>query len=125
MRSDYSRILAAIAETSDEKAAGEAVAKLIAHLKSAGRVKMLPQVLRELRTLAARRARTAPVVEVANGKDADAALRAAREAGIDAKEASVNPALVSGWRARREGVLVDRSGKQALIRIYTAAVSGS
>jgi hypothetical protein len=68
----------------------------IAHLKKTGRMKLLPQVLRELKESEARERLTAPRKETA-------------------KE---NPALISGWREIADGKLTDRTGKRALLEIY-------
>lgn len=114
----YSRFLEMLASTEDPVLADSAVEKLIVHLKSAGRTGLLPKLLRELKRTAARREALSPQVEVAHLKDAEAALRAAAKAGIVASRAKVNHTLVSGWRAQSDGLLVDHSGKQALIDIY-------
>ena len=68
----------------------------ITHLKRTGRLKLLPQVLRELRAEEARQERLAPKKETA-------------------KE---NPSLISGYRTIENGVLTDRSAKRALLDIY-------
>lgn len=68
----------------------------IAHLKRTGRLKLLPQVLRELYREEAYAKRFAPKMETV----AD------------------NPSLISGWRKLENGVLTDHSGKSALIDIY-------
>jgi hypothetical protein len=68
----------------------------IEHLKRTGRMKLLPQVLRELRLEEARQKRLAPRKETA-------------------KE---NPSLISGWRSIENGLLTDRSAKHALLTIY-------
>jgi F0F1-type ATP synthase delta subunit len=91
---------------------------LIAHLRHTGRMKLLPQVLRELRTQAAREALLAPKVEVAHEKESARALRLAGAAGIHAKHARVNHSLVKGFRARSGSTLMDQSAKRALIDIY-------
>lgn len=70
--------------------------QFIAHLQKTGRLKLLPQVLRELRVAEARRAKLAPKKETAQE----------------------NPSLISGWRSIENGVLKDRSGKGALVDIY-------
>ena len=93
-------------------------AAFVAHLKRTGRMKLLPKVLRELRVQEAREKLRQPLVEVASEGEAAFALKAASASGIVAKEARVNPSLVSGWRARAEGKLIDRSAKHALIDIY-------
>lgn len=68
----------------------------IAHLKRTGRMKLLPQVVRELRTEEARTKKLAPRRETAGE----------------------NPSLISGWRTLKNGVLTDHTGKSALIDIY-------
>ena len=68
----------------------------IAHLKRTGRMKLLPLILRELRTEEAR----------ANK------LSTRTETAVD------NPSLISGWRKLENGRLVDTTGKSALINIY-------
>jgi len=118
MIDDYTRLLEATAELEDKAASDAAITKLIMHLKSAGRMKMLPAIARELRKVAARRHALRPFVEVAHEKEEAAALRAAAEAGIIARHASVNHTLIHGWRARAGGKLVDRSAKRALLHIY-------
>lgn len=118
MIDDYTRLLEAAAEVEDKAASDAAVTKLILHLKSAGRMKMLPEIARELRKVAARRHALRPTVEVAHKKEEAAALRAAAALGIMAKHASVNTSLIHGWRARSHGRLVDHSAKRALLHIY-------
>ncbi len=68
----------------------------MAHLRRTGRLKLLPRVLRELKTHEAVEHRLSPKKETA-------------------KE---NPSLVSGWRTLENGVLTDRTGKRALIALY-------
>lgn len=114
----YTRLLEAVAEMEEKEASDRAVTKLIMHLKSAGRMNMLPKIARELKRVAARRMALDARVEVAREKDAAAALRAAAAAGITAKAAQVNPSLIRGWRAQGQGKLVDHSAKHALVRIY-------
>jgi F0F1-type ATP synthase delta subunit len=100
-----------------------ATASLMKHLKEVGRMKLLPAILRELRTLDARAATLGATVEVATEAEAPDALLAASEAGITARTASVNPRLIRGWRAREGSRLIDRSGKRALIDIYRRITS--
>lgn len=114
----YTRLLEVTAELGDKAASDAAVTKLIMHLKSSGRMKMLPQIAQELRKVTARRHALRPQVEVAHRNEEAAALRAAAEAGIVARHASVNPSLIHGWRARAGGTLVDHSAKRALLHIY-------
>lgn len=119
----YTRVLEIAAESDDDAISQVAVEKLVAHLKSAGRLKILPSLAHELRKIQARRGALGSKVEVANDRDADHALLKAQELGITTKYASVNPALISGWRASGGGMLVDQSGKRALIDIYKKATS--
>ena len=119
----YTRLLEATAELGDTATADRAVTKLIYHLKSSGRMKMLPQIARELKKVVARRQALRPVVEVAHKEDAASALRSAAAVGIIAEEASVNPALIRGWRARGGGNLIDHSAKRALIDIYQKIIA--
>lgn len=123
MKDDYTRLLEVAAESENAAVADAAVSKLIAHLKSAGRLKMLPQIARKLRMVAGKRKALEPVLEVAHQSEAATALEAARAAGIDAKHAHVNHALIRGWRARAHGLLVDRSAKQALVTLYKNVTS--
>lgn len=118
MIDDYTRLLEATAELEDKTASDRAVTKLILHLKSAGRMKMLPEIVRELKKVAARRHSLRPHIEVAHEKESAAALLAAAHEGIIAKHASVNPSLIHGWRARSGDKLIDRSAKRALLHIY-------
>jgi len=118
MIDEYTRLLEATAEIEDKAVSDAAVTKLIMHLKSAGRMKMLPQIARELRKVAARRHALRPTVEVAHEKEAASALRAAAHEGIVAPHAQVNPSLIHGWRARSANLLVDHSAKRALLHIY-------
>ncbi|MDB5244764.1 MAG: hypothetical protein JWN18_634 [Parcubacteria group bacterium] len=75
--------------------------QFIAHLKRTGRMKLLPQVLRELR------------------------VEEARAKGIVSKtETAVeNPSLISGWRKIENGMLTDTTGKSALIDIYKKIIA--
>jgi hypothetical protein len=75
--------------------------KFIAHLKATGRMKLLPQVLRELKEAEQR------VKHLKRGKET----------------AAENPSLISGWRSIEDGVLTDTTGKRALIEIYKKITS--
>lgn len=119
----YTKLLETAAELSDKKTADEAVTKLIRHLKSAGRMKMLPQIARELKKVAARRAAHKPVLEIAHEKERVHALKEAESAGVTAPRVSVNQSLIRGWRLREAGRLIDHSGKAALVDIYKKIAS--
>lgn len=95
---------------------------LMAHLERKGRVKLLPSILRDLKVEQARATVTGATVEVAKEEDAKQALASAKAQGITAEKAQVNPLLLSGWRAREGGTLIDRSGKRALVDLYARIV---
>ncbi|HEY0010376.1 MAG TPA: hypothetical protein VGB97_00480 [Candidatus Paceibacterota bacterium] len=95
----------------------EVFTKLMAHLQKTGRTKMLPQLLRELKTLRARQSSRGPLLEVASDAEAKAAEAAVLAEGVTTT-AAVNPSLVSGWRLTTADTLRDRSGKRALIDLY-------
>ncbi len=118
MIDSYTRLLKAVADTGETAVADVAVTKLVRHLKSMGRMKMLPQIVRELRTIAARRNALHPRLEVASAKEVPAALKDAKTLGIAVEQVEINPSLIRGWRAQSRGRLIDRSAKQALIQIY-------
>ncbi len=118
MIDSYTHVLEAEAAEGEREAADAAVTKLVAHLKSTGRMKMLPQILRELEKVAARRLALRPKVEVASAGECAAALRAAAHQGMKAERATVNPSLIRGWRATSAGQLIDHSAKRGLISLY-------
>ncbi len=118
MIDEYTRLLEVAAGSEDERIRDKAVDKLILHLKSMGRAKMLTEIAKELRKIAARREVLAPLVEVASEKGATKALKIATKLGIKAKKAHVNPTLIEGFRARGNGLLMDRSAKRVLVDIY-------
>lgn len=94
------------------------VTNLLAHLKAEGRMKLLPGILRELRSQQVRGEKLAPMLEVASEDEKVRATKEAKAEGIETKHVIVNDRLISGWRARSGSALIDRSGKQALIDIY-------
>jgi F0F1-type ATP synthase delta subunit len=96
---------------------GEAYIKLHAHLKASGRLKILPQLARELRRHVAEKAGSAPLLEVASEAERSEAEKAAHAAGIAIK-AVVNPDLIRGWRLRANGTITDRSAKRSLVELY-------
>ena len=101
----------------------ELVSSLTKHLTEAGRMKLLPAILRELRVLKERTRTLGATVEVASPSLAAEALALAKAEGIEATDTVTNPLLISGWRARMGGRLIDRSGKRALIDIYRRITS--
>lgn len=99
------------------------IKSLLAHLAEAGRMKLLPKILSELKALNARTKSIDATVEVASEKEANDALLAAKARGIEATTARVNPSLITGWRARKGSVLIDQSAKRALIDLYRRITS--
>ncbi len=122
MMDSYTRLLEIVAQTEDKKISDDAVSRLILHLKSRGRMKMLSKIARELKKVAIRRQSMLPVIEVANGNDKLKALSEAHAEGFSTDTVRINTKLIRGWRARKGGTLVDRSAKRALIDIYTQAL---
>ena len=112
----YAQVLKRLSEKGTDE--GTIVKNLIAHLRDTGRMKLLPGILRELKTREAESEALASSVEVAKASDEKRALAAAKEAGVTVDKATVNPSLLSGWRARSGSQLVDRSGKRQLIELY-------
>lgn len=103
---------------------GKIMSQLMEHLRAVGRTKLLPGILAELRVLAIHADATDAVhVEVADEKDSAYALLEAINAGMQAETVSVNPSLISGWRARKGAVLKDHSGKRALIDMYRSVTN--
>jgi|CXWL01.1.fsa_nt_gi F0F1-type ATP synthase delta subunit len=123
MIDSYTRTLEIVAETADEATAERAVQKLIVHLKSRGRTKLLPSISRELKKIQSKRKSLDAVVEVAHKDESKKALEEARAQGIDAQKTVVNTSLICGWRGRKDGLLVDRSGKRALVDLYRRITS--
>lgn len=108
-------IKSALRKGVDEQKLGDS---LIAHLKSEGRVKLLPRILAELKKLEATAATLSPTLEVASEAEVVAATAEAKAEGIATDKVTVNPNLVKGWRARSGSTLIDRSAKRALIDLY-------
>lgn len=117
MEKTYAQALFQLAQKPNASA-DELVKTLVAHLKEAGREKLLPRILLELKRLDARSTAFGEVLEVASESEKAAATKEAKELGITA-DAIVNETLVSGWRARTGSRVIDRSGKRALIDLYS------
>ena len=128
------------------------VEKLLIHLRTKGRMKLLPGIVRALKTDSARAALEKPLLEVAREEDANAAAaRAAAAAAAGAfadapasaaphrgaalalgdasahattniPEAVINKSLIRGWRVRLGGTLIDHSAKQTLVQIYQTII---
>lgn len=100
------------------KSDGTAYDRLVAHLKERGRLKLLPQIARELTTLMARSKATAATLTVASEEERTTAIEQARAEGFEAEEVVIDTTLIRGWRATQKGTLIDRSGKRALTDLY-------
>ena len=118
MTDAYTRVLQNVLELGDPRVADGVVTHLISHLRRTGRMKLLPKIARQLRTIDARRLTLFGYLEVANEKESASALAAAQAANIVTKRVRVNPDLIQGWRARSGDRLVDHSAKSALLNIY-------
>ncbi len=92
--------------------------QFFAHLKATGRMKLLPGIVRELKKAQMLARSTDALVEVAHAGESAGAIAEAAKHGIIAEHAHVNPSLIRGWRARKDGMLIDRSGKRALVDLY-------
>ncbi len=115
---NYIRLLEAAAALEDRAVADTIVTKFVAHLKSIGRIKMLPEILRELQRVETQRHTLRPIVEVAHENESEFARSAAAHEGIIAQKVTVNPSLIRGWRAQSGGTLIDRSAKNVLLHMY-------
>jgi len=73
----------------------------IAHVKRTGRLKLLPEVLRELKREELRAKKTGERIETAQE----------------------NPSLISGARTIKNGLLTDTTGKRTLLEIYKNVIS--
>lgn len=118
MRDSYTRVLESVIAHGDERVASEALHKLIAHLRSTGRLKLLTQILQELKKTLSRRATHTTRLEVAHEREKATALAAVRTVGVHPEHVQVNPSLIQGWRVRSKDFLLDQSAKHALLTIY-------
>ena len=94
------------------------VSGLVAHLKTHGRLKLLPAILREVRMTHLRKQETLPSIEAASEKEGIAAKRTVAAEGMEIGKMTINPSLIRGWRAQGGGILIDRSAKRSLIELY-------
>lgn len=122
MQKVYAAVLEKLIAAGESEA--KAVEKLVANLAARGRLKLLPLIRAELAASEARKKKSSAArLEVAREEDKAAAKKAASEAGIDADIVVVNPTLIRGWRARKGGMQIDRSGKRALVDLYRRIVN--
>ncbi len=92
---------------------------LIAHLTKAGRLKLLPKILRELKKIDARHAKEWSALEVASDADTAHAKKELESMGVHVGEVKKNPSLIKGWRILQKDTLIDRSAKKSLVNLYT------
>ena len=117
MQKMYAKALIEVSSR-DTKKSSEIVDRLVSHLTTTGRIKLLPKILHELRIQGEIARKRGAHVEVASMSEAEDALAQAATNGIHATKAVVNHYLVRGWRAQSDGVLVDHSAKQGLLDLY-------
>ncbi|MBU2329973.1 hypothetical protein KKG57_00720 [Patescibacteria group bacterium] len=116
MEKQYAQALAqSLKNGTDEE---KLISGFVTHLKEEGRMKLLPGILRELKSIQARSQKLAPHIEIASESEKKQALEEAKEAGIETDSVSINESLIRGWRARSGGISDDRSAKQALVDLY-------
>ena len=99
--------------------APELTKHLIAHLTKAGRLKLLPKILKELKKIDARHAKEWSPLEVASEKETAHAHKELEKMGIKATDVQVNPSLIKGWRILQKDTLIDHSAKKSLVDLYT------
>ncbi len=109
-------------ERLEKEGAKDIAGTLITHLKSRGRLKLLPGIVRELQKREMRKNILSPHLEVADESEKKTAEQAAKALGVEITSVESNPALIRGWRLRSKDALVDRSGKRALIDLYRRIV---
>jgi F0F1-type ATP synthase delta subunit len=103
------------------------VDRLVELLKCAGKVKLLPSILREYERLENKHKHERPVLTIARNSDATSAKKTAHEQFKDVLSddalVQVDDTLIGGWRLSSRNVLVDRSYKAALLKLYRSIVS--
>lgn len=117
MEKQYAHAVATLSRIKDADESA-LVQGLVKTLKAEGRMKLLPGIVRELKLLAARELKRAPILEVASSTEEEAAKAHLKTEGIEISETRITPSLIRGWRARANGVLWDHSAKRSLLEIY-------
>ena len=117
---EYAHALAKSTEGTSKDQAKIYVARLVEILKREGKLKALPQILREFKRIIEQRNAKTPTLTVAQKKDA---ANATKELKAILKEAVVSDSVVDdsiigGWRYVGRDTLVDNSYKTALIDLY-------
>jgi F0F1-type ATP synthase delta subunit len=92
------------------------------HLTRTGKLKLLPAIVRELKKLSYKKDELA-VLEIASESERNQAMTAVTELGLEKHEVRVNASLISGWRVKSKGNLIDRSGKRFLIDLYRSVTN--
>lgn len=116
MEKQYAQALFNLLHRSEEDSE-QLFAKLEAHLDTVGRTKLLPHIYRELHKLETAEERQKESIEIAREADRNSATVELTSLGI-VGEPVVNPSLITGWRAKGNGSLIDHSGKRALLDLY-------
>ncbi len=113
-----------LAQVSDCADVGEEklVENLIKDLRSRGRMKLLPSIVRELKKIRMQERKNEPCVEIAREEDREKVCAGVNELGVSTYSVMVNPTLVRGWRVRAQGRLIDNTTKQALIELYRVII---
>jgi|GEM_PF-493800 len=102
----------------------EVATLLLEHLRKSGRLKLLTGIQAELKILAKRKENTSSThLEVARSAEREYALLEAQNVGMETKEVIITPSLISGFRVRKGGFLIDHSGKRALVDMYRAVTN--
>lgn len=99
------------------------VENLIKNLRSRGREKLLPSIVRELKKIRMQERKKEPCVEIAREEDREKVRAGVDELGVSTYSVTVNPTLVRGWRVRAQGRLIDNTTKKALIELYRVIIS--
>lgn len=121
MPADYAKAIYRLkkrGELTDEKIAEN----LRLHLTRTGKMKLLPAIVRELKKLSYRKDEIS-IIEIASEGERKAAIAATKDLGLETSEVRVNDALISGWRVKSKGNLIDRSGKRFLIDLYRSVTN--
>ena len=132
MQKNYAQALFEKAtDVADRKSVELLIKNLVAILKSEGKLKLLPSILKEYERLSERRAAEKAHLYVANEKavkkapESQNVLNFTKEIGVEAKdlEVVVDASLVGGFRLESPTRLVDASHKRSLLHLYRKVIS--
>ncbi len=121
MPSDYAKAIYRLKQRGDLTDA-QIAENLRLHLTRAGKTKLLPAIVRELKRLSYMK-QDVSVVEIASEAARIPAVAAAKELGNQEQDVRINDALISGWRVKTRDTLIDRSGKRFLIDLYRSVTN--